>query len=166
MDSIADWKTNFQNKSTCKPKFLIIGDGDLRQELEEKAEKLNIQDLIIFTGWREDISHIYADLDLNILVSKNEGTPVTLIEGMASGVPILATNVGGIKDIAPDGTGTILSENCSPAEFSAALNTFFEHPNRLDSILQEKIREAFDVNRLIRDMDSVYRELFEERNLN
>ncbi|MBI4639856.1 MAG: glycosyltransferase [Candidatus Tectomicrobia bacterium] len=80
-------------------KFLIVGDGELRQELMQLTLELEIQDAVIFTGFRRDLDAIYADLDLVVSSSLNEGTPVALIEAMASEKPVVATDVGGTRDL-------------------------------------------------------------------
>lgn len=79
--------------------FLIIGDGELRQELEEKALAMGIDDHITFTGWQRDLPPFYGALDGVVLTSRNEGTPVALIEAMAAGKSIISTRVGGVEDL-------------------------------------------------------------------
>lgn len=78
---------------------LIAGDGELRGELEAYAATLGIASHIRFLGWRRDLSTIYGATDVFVLTSRNEGTPVALIEAMASGVPGVSTDVGGVKDV-------------------------------------------------------------------
>lgn len=80
-------------------KFVIIGDGELRSLLENYARLEEMQEHIIFHGWEKDIDIVYADLDILALTSLNEGTPVSIIEAMASSVPVVSTGVGGIKDL-------------------------------------------------------------------
>src|SRR4051794_17025561 len=72
-------------------KFLIVGDGHLRQSLESQATSLELTDLVTFIGNREDISDIYNALDIVALTSLNEGTPLSLIEAMAAGKPVIST---------------------------------------------------------------------------
>lgn len=80
-------------------RFIIVGDGELRNELEDYARKLGIDDKVIFYGWEKKILKIYADLDVLLLTSNNEGTPVSIIESMAASVPVVTTGVGGVKDL-------------------------------------------------------------------
>ena len=80
-------------------KFLIIGDGELKDKLNLFTKKAGLKKFVIFCGWIKNISKIYIDLDLLALTSINEGTPVSIIEAMASSVPIIATNAGGVKDL-------------------------------------------------------------------
>ncbi len=83
-------------------KFVIVGDGELRCWLENYTKKLGISGDFIFTGWVKSVEQVYADLDILALTSINEGTPVSIIEGMASSVPVITTGVGGVKDLLGD----------------------------------------------------------------
>ena len=80
-------------------RFLVIGDGELRQELMCFVKKEGLEGLVVFTGWQKDMPSLYGALDIVVLTSLNEGTPVTLIEAMAAGKPVIATDVGGVRDL-------------------------------------------------------------------
>jgi glycosyltransferase involved in cell wall biosynthesis len=80
-------------------KFVVIGDGNLRQKLAGMAATLGLADDVIFAGSRKDPENFYAGLDAVALTSKNEGTPLTLIEAMANGIPVISTAVGGVVDL-------------------------------------------------------------------
>ncbi|MDQ1589942.1 MAG: hypothetical protein QOG71_569 [Pyrinomonadaceae bacterium] len=80
-------------------RFVVIGDGNLRSELEAQAGALGIAERVTFTGTRSDPENFYAALDLVALTSLNEGTPLTLIEAMANARPVVATAVGGVVDL-------------------------------------------------------------------
>jgi glycosyltransferase involved in cell wall biosynthesis len=79
--------------------FVVVGDGELRSELERAARERGLADHVRFLGWRRDLDVIYADMDVVTLTSINEGTPVTLIEGLAAARPVVATRVGGVADV-------------------------------------------------------------------
>jgi glycosyltransferase involved in cell wall biosynthesis len=81
------------------PQFLIVGDGELRSDLENVTEQLALMNCVIFTGWLRDLASLYADLDILALTSENEGTPVAIIEAMTAEVPVIATNVGGVREL-------------------------------------------------------------------
>jgi len=165
LNAIREWKDGFQDKSSHQPVFLIIGDGDLREALEKQTDELDIREWVVFTGWRQNLKEIYADLDLNMLVSRNEGTPVTLIEGMACGVPILSKDAGGIRDIAPQGAGTILPSHCSPTQFATSIHHFLTNPQPLSQEIQAEVRKNFDVTRLVNDMEHQYRKVLSKRGI-
>ncbi|MFP6890150.1 MAG: glycosyltransferase [Nitrospinota bacterium] len=92
--------------------FLIVGDGEMRPELESRAGSLGIRERCHFIGWRSDLPDIYESLDLVALTSRNEGTPLCIIEGMAAARAIVAMNVGGVGDL----TGFSREAASSPPE--------------------------------------------------
>jgi glycosyltransferase involved in cell wall biosynthesis len=79
--------------------FVLIGNGHLRRELESRSQTLGISSRVTFTGFRRDALSLYPDMDVLALTSLNEGTPLSLIEGMYSGVAVAATEVGGVADL-------------------------------------------------------------------
>jgi glycosyltransferase involved in cell wall biosynthesis len=79
--------------------FVMVGDGELRQDCEARIRQSGLDGKVILTGWRRDLSVVYADLDLLLLTSINEGTPLALLEAMASGISFIATDVGGVRDL-------------------------------------------------------------------
>ncbi|HLJ55010.1 MAG TPA: glycosyltransferase, partial [Chthonomonadaceae bacterium] len=81
----------------------VVGDGELRSALEETARSLGVADAVHFTGFRTDLPRVYADLDLVVLSSVNEGLPVSIIEAMACGRVVVSTEVGGVPDLISDG---------------------------------------------------------------
>lgn len=86
----------------------VVGDGEVRPELESKARELGIADRTHFTGWWPEVAEAYSDLDVVALTSRNEGTPVSLIEAQAAGRPVVATDVGGVRFVVEDGVGGFL----------------------------------------------------------
>ena len=79
--------------------FFVVGDGELREDLTQEALRLGIEKNVVFTGWQREMPEVYRKLDAVVLTSLNEGTPVSLIEAMAAARPVLATEVGGVKDL-------------------------------------------------------------------
>ena len=88
-----------QKLTTSSVRFMIIGDGNLRNELEAQAKSLGLHDSVSFLGTRKDPENFYPALDIVALTSLNEGTPLTLIEAMANARPVVATAVGGVVDL-------------------------------------------------------------------
>jgi len=82
-----------------KLKFAIVGDGHLRESLESEAKSLGLEKIVSFLGHRPDISALISGMDIVALASRNEGTPLSLIEAMAIGIPVVATAVGGVVDL-------------------------------------------------------------------
>jgi len=84
---------------SASTRFVMVGDGELRAECESRIRQARLQDTMVLTGWKRNLGSVYADLDLLLLTSINEGTPLTLLEAMASGRPFIATDVGGVRDL-------------------------------------------------------------------
>jgi len=80
-------------------KFIVVGDGELRGELEGYCNRNGLSRYVRFCGWIRNVSEVYSDLDILALTSINEGTPVSIIEAMACSVPVIATDAGGVLDL-------------------------------------------------------------------
>lgn len=143
-------------------RFLIIGDGELRSHLETYASDLGIEDLVCFTGWRGDLANIYADLDIVVLTSLNEGTPLSLIEAMASGKAVMATRVGGVPDLVKDNETGLLVDSNNPAQLKEAMVRLVssgELRNKLGDRASERVCAMYSKDRLVSDMKKLYKEL-------
>jgi glycosyltransferase involved in cell wall biosynthesis len=152
-------------------RFIIIGDGALRESLELQKQALGLDADVIFVGGRKDPQYFYPALDVVALTSRNEGTPLTLIEAMANARPVVATSVGGVVDllgeVVEDGPYQVCRRGISvPAgdeeAFVAALSRIIRDRSlRLE--LGERGLEFVELNyskeRLFADMQGLYREL-------
>ncbi|HEV2905069.1 MAG TPA: glycosyltransferase family 4 protein [Pyrinomonadaceae bacterium] len=157
-------------------RFLIIGDGKMRPQLEAAAEKFEISDDVIFLGTRNDPENFYPALDVVALTSHNEGTPLTLIEAMACARPVIATAVGGVVDLLgarlTDGDGYTLCERGLSVE-SGDVEGFAEGLNRLvrdDGLRKELGRRGgefvvrnYAKERLIDDISNLYEQLLQAK---
>lgn len=165
LNAIAHWRTLNPQATPDDIRFLIIGDGKGRQNLETHSQKLGITDFCLFTGWQTDMANIYAALSLNILVSKNEGTPVSLIEGLSVGVPVLSTDVGGIRDFTDDSCATIVPPSISPIELGQTVHDIFsitQEQKTVSSQKQNEIQEMFSYKRLAKEMEELYQNLIKK----
>ncbi|MCR4407330.1 MAG: glycosyltransferase family 4 protein [Anaerolineae bacterium] len=150
-------------------RFLIVGDGELRDELENRARELGLAERVFFLGWRSDMPRIYADLDVIALTSRNEGTPVSLIEGMAAGVPVVSTAVGGVPDIVADGVCGYLVPPDDAAGLAEAIVALLRDKKKAQAMGQagrEAARERFGMERLLSDVERLYTQLLIEKGLN
>jgi glycosyltransferase involved in cell wall biosynthesis len=141
--------------------FVIAGDGELRKPLQARAKEMGLADRIHFLGWRADLRRIYADLDVVVLSSINEGSPVALIEAMASGRPVVATRVGGVADVVSDGvTGLLVSPGDEAALSEAVLNLLADEARRaaMGRAGRASVYPAHSVPRLLNDVDALYTE--------
>ena len=140
-------------------KFLIIGDGELRKDLAEEVKKMALDKDIIFTGWIRDIAKAYADLDVVALTSLNEGTPVSLIEAMASARPVVATSVGGVVDMVTDGKNGLLVDSNDErglAEKIVCLLKDGKKRNDFGLMGRAFVKGAFHKDRLIKETEDLY----------
>ena len=143
-------------------RFMIVGDGELRSTLEQKARDLGIEDRVIFMGFQYNLQKIYAGLDIIALSSYNEGLPVALIEAMAAGKPVISTDVGGVVDLILDGDNGLLVPSNDPKSLAEATLYLLEHPERrkmMGVAGRKKVYPHFDKKRLVRDIDNLYENL-------
>jgi glycosyltransferase involved in cell wall biosynthesis len=155
-------------------RFVIIGDGELRGYLEERSRRLRIEDSVIFAGFREDAAAIYRELDLVVLTSTNEGTPLTLLEAMAAGLPVVATEVGGVVDILGERLNRarrisiwehgITAASGDAAGIAEGLDYLIGKPDargEMGARSRLYVRARASRNRLIRDIEALYHELLD-----
>ena len=138
----------------------------MRPALEDQAGDLGIADRVLFTGWRRDLPRIYAALNVLVVSSDNEGTPVSAIEAMASGCSVVATRVGGVPDLIEDQkTGRLVPPRDAEALARAVLDLLnnTQTARELGQNAMEAVRQRFTVQRLLSDMDHLYTELLEEK---
>jgi len=139
--------------------LLVVGDGELRRDLESQASSLGIERRVRFLGWRFDLERIYADLDIVVLSSLNEGTPVSLIEAMAAGKAVLATKVGGVPDLIEDGKTGVLVPSKDPEALTEAILRLLKNDalrRRLGEQAKASVYPKYDVSRLVEDMKNFY----------
>jgi glycosyltransferase involved in cell wall biosynthesis len=136
--------------------FVIVGDGERRQELGALAARLGLADRVRFLGWRADLNRVYADLDVVALTSRNEGSPVALIEAMAAGRPVVSTRVGGVEDLIVDGEHGLLCPMDDAASVAAQVTRVLDTPD-----LRARVRETYSAPRLLDDVDVLYGRLLD-----
>jgi glycosyltransferase involved in cell wall biosynthesis len=140
--------------------FAIVGDGELRASLERRAHELGLAPCVHFYGWRDDMAPVYGDLDLVVNCSRNEGTPVALIEALASGRPVVATRVGGTPDVLGGGErGVLVPAGDAPALCRAILSTLGQPSPAHTQASRTHVIEQYSVGRLVSDIDQLYKRL-------
>jgi glycosyltransferase involved in cell wall biosynthesis len=142
--------------------FLIAGGGELEPRLRIQATSAGLDSRLRFLGWRQDVATVYAASDLIALTSRNEGTPVALIESMAAAVPGVAFAVGGVPDvITTDITGVLVRPNDLDAFVvrTVALLRDDGQRRRLGERARTSVLESYGLDRLVRDIDALYRQL-------
>lgn len=145
--------------------FLIVGDGDLRPQLESSAAARALGDRVTWTGFRRDLPAIYCASDVVAITSDNEGTPVSLIEAQAAGVPAVTTDVGGARDVVEDGvTGRVLDPE-DVSGMADAIAEILDDPDlasRFAAAGRTHSLSRFTLARLVRDIDDLYTRLLAE----
>jgi glycosyltransferase involved in cell wall biosynthesis len=142
--------------------FVIAGDGELRAELEDYARQLGVAGRTRFLGWRRDLATIYAATDVFLLTSRNEGTPVALIESLAAGVPGVSTDVGGVGDVVEsDAIGLLAPFGDAPGLARHVHTLLADPPKRraMGARGREAVTARYDVDRLVRDIHALYQDL-------
>jgi glycosyltransferase involved in cell wall biosynthesis len=142
-----------------RAEFLIIGDGERRAELEALVDGLGIKHAVRFMGWRRDMVSVYADLDVVALTSRNEGSPVALIEAMASARPVISTRVGGVPEVVVDGvTGLTVPASDPGAMADGILKLLRDRDlaDRLAAAGRRHVYPRYDSSRLVDDVRNLY----------
>jgi glycosyltransferase involved in cell wall biosynthesis len=140
----------------------VLGDGELRATLEAMAHDLGISERTHFTGWWTDVPSALADLDVVVLSSRNEGTPVALIEALAASRPVVATDVGGVRHVVQDGETGWLCGPGDPEGLARLLRQVIAQPEasgRLAGAGRLRVAERFGYERLLAEHRSLYQEL-------
>lgn len=150
-------KLNYDNTV----KLIIIGDGKLRVDLERTVKILNLEDRVIFLGERRDISELLSILDIFILPSLSEGLPVCLIEAMAVGLPIIASDVGGIPELISNNENGILINPADQGSLLTALKTILSSENtrkKMGEAGRIIFKEKFSLDTMVNNYAEIYKQ--------
>lgn len=140
-------------------KLLIVGDGELREELEAEARGLGIEDNVIFTGYRTDVEDVLRSLDLFVLPSLREGLPMVLLEAMASRKPVVASRVGAIPKVVE---GTECGQLVEPGDadaLAATLTALIKNKKKMRLMGErgyEKVLEDYSSEKMARKYLAIY----------
>ena len=140
----------------------MVGDGPDRPELERRAHELGVIRDTLFLGYQEDVAPFYAAFDALVLPSSNEGTPVSAIEALAAGRPVVATRVGGVPDVVQEGQDGFLVDPGATDDLADRLARLARDPalrERMGGAGRERVLPRYAVARLIDDVDRLYRSL-------
>jgi glycosyltransferase involved in cell wall biosynthesis len=140
-------------------RFVIVGDGELRESLERQAARAKLP--VDFLGMRGDLPAIYADLDVVVLCSRNEGLPVTIIEGLAAARPVAATDVGAVRDLVIPGETGWLTPSGDVDALAESVLAALREPSRAAACGRAgraRVYPALSIERLERDLTALYEE--------
>src|SRR5205085_744278 len=143
----------------------MVGDGPDRAQLERRAHELGVVKDTLFLGYQEDVAPFYAAFDALALPSSNEGTPVSAIEALAAGRPVVATRVGGVPDVVEEGEDGFLVDPGATDELADRLAQLARDPalrERMGKAGRARVLPRYAVERLVDDVDRLYRSLLSE----
>jgi glycosyltransferase involved in cell wall biosynthesis len=142
--------------------FVLVGDGPLRTEIENQAAELGITDRVHLLGDRADVSRLVSAFDLLVLASLHEGLPNAVMEAMAAGVPVVATAVGGTRELITDGETGYLSPSANSAALAERILFALGdevHRDEIISAARRKITSKFGIERMVESVEALYDEL-------
>jgi colanic acid biosynthesis glycosyl transferase WcaI len=133
-------------------KLMLIGDGPERISVERLVKRLDLEEYVTLTGFRSDVANLLKCSDVVVLCSETESAPLTLLEGMSSGLPVVATRVGGIPEIIKDGVNGLLVQSKNPeaiAEKILELNSDPEMRRSLGEAARETVLEKYTAEKIV-----------------
>ena len=150
------------SKSHPEAYFIIVGDGELKKQLEEKAAQLGLQEKVLFLGYRNDIQNVMSQLDFIVLSSLWEGLPLTPIEAFSVGKTVIGTAVDGTPEIIRDGVDGYLVEAKNPVQLSEKMNCLIVNPQireKLELQAKKRYQNEFSFEKLKQNYLKFYEEL-------
>ncbi len=140
-------------------KFLVIGDGHLKDEMKRLSHELKISDNVLFLGWRRDVKNLLKILDVFVLTSLWEGLSVSILEAMASGKPVVATNIKGNNELVIDGETGFLVPPKSPEQIGEkVLNLLMNRTlaEKMGLKGYQRVKTYFNINDTVGKINQVY----------
>ncbi|MCZ2844970.1 MAG: glycosyltransferase family 4 protein [Candidatus Bathyarchaeota archaeon] len=147
--------------------FIFTGNGYLRQNLDRIASKLGLRENIIFMGWRDDAARIISAYDVFVLPSLNEGMGRVLVEAMALGKPIVASNIGGIPDLVIHGKNGFLVSPKNPKELAKYIQILLEDEKKREKmgLAGKEMALNFSAENMVEKIVELYQELLIQKNI-
>jgi glycosyltransferase involved in cell wall biosynthesis len=139
-------------------RFVVVGDGPLRAALEDRAVALGLAGVVTFTGFRPDAPQLIAGLDVLVVPSRSDGSPLVVCEAMAAGIPVVASRVGGLPDLVAHGDSGLLVRPEDPADLARSLVRLLRDPAAAQALGRRgrQLAEARSHARLVDRMTEVY----------
>jgi glycosyltransferase involved in cell wall biosynthesis len=144
-------------------KFLLFGDGELADAVARRAAKMRYPLTFLHTGWRRDIPEILANLDLLVLPSLWEGLPRVIPEATIVGVPVIASNIEGNREIIFEGRNGALAEPRNAADFAGKILQALKEDWIVDSNLSREVQHEFDIREMVSQQEELYLQLYSSR---
>jgi len=147
-------------------RFIVVGDGELADRLRSSEDAQALAERLHWAGFRRDIPDVCYASDVIVLTSENEGTPVSLIEAQAAAVPVVATDVGGVRSAVRDGVSGLLAPVDAIRQLADAVSRLVENPDlraRMGAAGREHATSRYTLERLAADHAALYDELLSTR---
>jgi sugar transferase (PEP-CTERM/EpsH1 system associated) len=148
-------------------RLLVVGDGPMREQLLEQARTLGIEAAVWFTGARRDVPELMRAMDVFVLPSMNEGISNTILEAMASGLPVIAARVGGNPELIRSGVSGVLYDDAKPAGLVEAMSSYVRDPalgQQHGCAGRTRVVNDFSLAAMVSNYLHLYRELMAEAN--
>jgi glycosyltransferase involved in cell wall biosynthesis len=142
--------------------FLVVGGGELQDSLRASEDARALGERVVWSGFRRDMPDVCFASDVVVLTSDNEGTPVSLIEAQAAAVPVVGTDVGGVRGAVRDGETGLIVPAGSDDQLAAAITWLLDGDKvarRFGGAGREHALERFGIERLVDELDQLYRGL-------
>ena len=157
--AIAKVVNHYKLEHKCKSNFVIIGDGPEKENLEKLIKKQNLESKIFLIGFISDAYQYLKAFDLFVLPSVKEGQPWTILEAMAAGVPIVATNIAGIPEMIENEKSGLLVEPADPDALAGAIEKMLTHPSLAQECVKNAsaiVKEKFGVEEMIKKNEGLF----------
>ena len=145
-----------------KAKLLIVGDGYLRDKLKKITHDLNMDSSVAFVGFQKDVFKYLADMDVFVLPSRTEGSPISIFEAMSAGLPVISTTVGGIPEVVINELNGILVPPCDPDALAKAIIDMLSVPEKMRKMGKEgqkRVIRHFNPDLFIEKHERIYTNL-------
>lgn len=166
-DFFLDVVEMIKDKAEQKVIFFVVGDGSEKEHIEDRLKLINSSvKTVRLMSWVKDIARFNAGMDIVCLTSKNEGTPVSLIEAQAANIPVVSTDVGGVKDIIRNLETGIIVKDRRPELYADQLLDLINDEKKRTKLSQNgwnHVEEKFHYTTLVKNMDSYYKQLLRKK---
>jgi glycosyltransferase involved in cell wall biosynthesis len=153
-------------KTNARARLVLVGDGSLAKPLQEEAARLGLAERVAFAGSRRDVPYLLRAMDVFVFPSLWEGQGLALVEAMASGLPVVASRVGGVSEVITDGTCGQLVPPGSPEALADAMLAVMASPARareMGAAGRARAEAVFGASRMIKRLEDLYLEVVAEK---
>jgi glycosyltransferase involved in cell wall biosynthesis len=167
LDTVKDFGTLLDAFATVRrqlpgARLLIVGDGPERAWMTQRAAQPDLEGAVDLLGYRDDVRAVIAAADVYVNSSISEGISITILEAMAAGLPVVATNVGGTPEVLSGDAGGVLVPSRDPGQLASALLELLADPSRRDTMAaaaRRRLETSFTIDRMVDEYVNTYRRL-------